>query len=60
MDAGRHHSGRLAQPGGLPLRWAVIIMIAAVAAVPAASVAGLPGAIATFFMVAGALHSMVG
>ncbi|MFQ3559561.1 hypothetical protein QZN11_22550 [Streptomyces gramineus] len=47
------------QPERLPLRWTVIIAVAAAAAVPAATVGGLPAAIGTFIAVAGALHVMV-
>lgn len=43
----------------LPLRWAVILAIAAGAAVPAAAGAGLAAGIAAFIGVAVALHSMV-
>lgn len=47
-------------PGRLPLRWAVILGFAVLAAAPAAGVAGLPAAIAVFFPVAAAMHVMIG
>lgn len=47
------------QPERLPLRWAVIMAVAGAASVPAAAVGGLPAAIGTFIMVAGALHVMI-
>lgn len=43
----------------LPQRWALIFVVAAVAAVPAGAVAGLPGAITLFFVVAGVMHKMM-
>ena len=43
----------------LPLRWAVILAIAAGASVPAGAAAGFAGGIAAFVMVAAALHAMV-
>lgn len=46
-------------PGRLPLRWAVILVVAAMAAVPMAAVGGPPAAVAVFITVAGALHVMV-
>lgn len=48
------------EPGRLPLRWAVILLIAAVAAVPMAAVGGFPAAIAAFITFTGALHVFVG
>jgi hypothetical protein len=47
-------------PGRLPLRWAVILATAAVASTAVGEASGLPAAIGVFFMVAGALHMMVG
>ena len=47
-------------PGRLPLRWAVILATATAASVPAGAVRGLPAAIGIFFMIAAALHLMVG
>jgi hypothetical protein len=37
----------------------VILVIAVVSALPAGAVAGLPGAVAVFFTVAGVLHVMI-
>ncbi|MFF3245184.1 hypothetical protein ACFYWY_15970 [Streptomyces sp. NPDC002870] len=47
------------QPERLPLRWAVIIAVAAVAAVAVATAGGLPAAIGTFLTVAGGMHVIV-
>ncbi|MEV6507032.1 hypothetical protein AB0M61_13000 [Streptomyces sp. NPDC051642] len=47
------------EPERLPLRWAVIIAVAAVAAVAVATAGGLPAAIGTFLAVAGGMHLMV-
>jgi hypothetical protein len=43
----------------LPQRWALIFTVAAMAAVSAAAVAGLPDAITVFFVVAGVMHKMM-
>ncbi|MGW4673441.1 hypothetical protein [Streptomyces sp. NPDC004324] len=47
------------EPERLPLRWAVIIAVAAVAAIAVVPAGGLPVAIGTFLAVAGGLHVMV-
>lgn len=62
MPTVRNERGR--EPGEdstrrLPLRWAVILAIAAGAAAPAGAGAGLAAGIAAFIGVAVALHSMV-
>jgi hypothetical protein len=46
-------------PVRLPVRWAVILVIAAVAAVPVTAEMGMPAGIAVFFSVAGAVHLMI-
>ncbi|MGW6206282.1 hypothetical protein ACWF9B_21895 [Streptomyces sp. NPDC055089] len=47
------------QPERLPLRWAVIIAAAAMAAVTVAAAGGLPAAIGAFLAVAGGMHVIV-
>jgi hypothetical protein len=55
----KNSNGDSAPGSRLPLRWAVILLVAGLAAVPAAAVGGLAGSIAVFIGVAGALHAMV-
>ena len=47
-------------PGRLPLRWAVILATATAASVPAGACAACLLLIGIFFMIAAALHLMVG
>ena len=47
------------QPRRLPLRWALIIATAGIAALAIGASEGLAGGVGAFFVIAGALHMIV-